>query len=111
MRLICIAIPPWSVTAPPESPVPAPRLTSGIEKRGGQADHALNLRGVRRQDHHLGRCPADRAVALEDAEIVAIADHVPVTDDRAQLPDQRDVELRHRSILGARRFPEGRDPR
>src|SRR5487761_596288 len=91
------------VTAPPDSPVPAPRGTTGMRCWGASLMTAATspaggaLVGAGRKYDSVGRCALDRGVTLEDAKVGGAVNHVLATDDPSQLFQHRCLQRHYAS--------------
>ena len=75
MRVSAITTPPATGSAPPESPVPAPRATKGTPWSVAERHDRLHLGGGRRQHDALGDgAVAGERVALVGAQPLGLAD-------------------------------------
>ena len=69
-------------SAPPERPVPAPRATNGTPLAGADPDDRLHLGGRAGEDDELRHgAPARQPVAVVDAQLLRLRDHVVGADD------------------------------
>ena len=85
-----MTMPSATGSAPPERPVPAPRATNGMPLACADPDDPLHLRGRAGEDDELRhRAPAREPVAVVDAELLGLADHVVGADDGLELGAER----------------------
>ena len=96
-----MTIPSATGSAPPESPVPAPRATNGMPSRLQSFDDRLHLGGRRGQRDELGNDPpAGQAVALVRPQLLRLADD---GDGGGELLDERRLHRRQSAAATAER--------
>ena len=89
MRVRAMSTASGSATAPPESPVPAPRATNGTSARWSRRTISRTSAGVRRHDDHAGiRLAGRQAIHGVGRELGAPVPHPARADDAAERVDQ-----------------------
>ncbi len=96
IRVRAISTASRSATAPPESPVPAPRATNGMRQEMKQPHDLSNLTGVgRHHDHTRIGLPGRKAIHRIRGQLRAAVAH----PSRAHDPAERDEKVgRHASV-------------
>ena len=88
MRVRATTIPPCSAIAPPLSPVPAPRATTGTPCFPAVFTTPETSSVVRGKHDDRRQRTVDGAVVLEDDQVLGLVDYVRLADDFDEITDE-----------------------
>ena len=88
MREVATTTPPQRAMAPPLSPVPAPRATTGTPCFSADWTTHLHLGRAVGEHHGVGQGAVHRAVVLVEQQVVGVREDPGIADDAPQVGQQ-----------------------